>query len=201
MEEKLQVLYWECKNELKSIGINIDNKEKVGEITIGISKRSCKRYGCCKQENPDKSSRYYERINRRKYIRYAIYKKHIIEISKWVMDLNDDIIKNTIMHELIHCMPFCNNHGEEFKKYAKYINENLGYNISRVGNKNKDLMESSIEPEKEKYNYKVECSDCGYTFYRKRMNKDFSRKYRCGKCMGKFIINEGVFYLGKNIDV
>ena len=29
-------------------------------------------------------------------------------------------IKNTIMHEIIHCFPYCNNHGSEFKKYAKY---------------------------------------------------------------------------------
>ena len=27
------------------------------------------------------------------------------------------------MHELIHCMPYCNNHGKEFKKYANIINE------------------------------------------------------------------------------
>lgn len=51
--------------------------------------------------------------------------------------INDGIIKNTIMHELIHCIPFCNDHGIEFKKYANYINEKLGYNISRVGNKKK----------------------------------------------------------------
>lgn len=42
------------------------------------------------------------------------------------------------MHELIHCIPFCNDHGIEFKKYANYINEKLGYNISRVGNKKVD---------------------------------------------------------------
>ncbi len=48
------------------------------------------------------------------------------------MQLDKNIIKNTIMHELIHCMPYCNNHGAEFKKYARYINEKLGYNISRV---------------------------------------------------------------------
>ena len=47
-----------------------------------------------------------------------------IEISRWVLELKDDIIKNTIMHELIHCMPYCNNHGAEFKKYAKVINNN-----------------------------------------------------------------------------
>ena len=183
MEEKLIRLYNECKNELKSIGIDIDDTEKVGKIDIRIGKRNCKRYGCCKPTNPDKSTKYIEKIGRVKYIKYGKFNEHTIEISKWVMELNDDIIKNTIMHEIIHCFPYCNNHGTEFKKYAKYINTHLGYNISRTGNRNSDLKESNLEEEKEKFNYKVECTKCNYTFYRKRMNKYFTRKYRCGKCM------------------
>ena len=112
MEKKLDKLYKECLKELKSI--NIDMSE-CGEITISFSKRNSKRYGCCKQEEPDLSTRYYEKIGRRRYIRYKKYAKHHIEISKWLMELDDKIIKNTIMHELIHCIPNCNNHGKEFK--------------------------------------------------------------------------------------
>ena len=106
------------------------------------------------------------------------------------MDLNEDIIKNTIIHELIHCMPRCNNHGEIFKKYAKNINENLGYNITRVGNKEKDFNKSNLEyKEKEiKYNYKIICENCNYSFFRQRVRKNFNKKYRCGKCGGKFEI-------------
>ena len=193
MDDKLQNLYKECESELNSIGIDLNNK-LVGNITICLAKRNCKRYRCCKQENPDETSKYYEKIGRRKYVRYSVFKTHKIEISKWVMNLNDDIIKNTIMHEIIHCFPNCNNHGDEFKKYANYINYKLGYNISRLGDKNKDLEDSNIEVEQEKYNYKVECSQCGYLFYRKRLNVNFSLKYRCGKCRGKFFTQKGVFY-------
>lgn len=180
--EKLKKLYNECKNELKSIGIEIENNNKIGNINIKIGRRNCKRYGCCKQENPDETTKYIEKIGGRKYIKYTTFKKHTIEISKWVMELNDDIIKNTIMHEIIHCFPYCNGHGSEFKKYAKYINQKLGYNISRLGNKNEDLKKSNIQEQKEKFNYKIECSKCGYNFLRKRMNKNFLRKYRCGIC-------------------
>lgn len=193
MEEKLKTLFAECKNELNSIGIDLENK-LIGSIDINIAKRNCKRYGCCRQENPDISTRYYEKVGRRRIARYSLYKKHTIEISKWVMELNNDLIKNTIMHEIIHCFPNCNNHGEDFKKYANYINNNLGYSISRLGDKNKDLKDSNLEVPKEHYNYEVKCSDCGYIFYRKRINRAFSYKYRCGKCRGKFIVTKGIFY-------
>ena len=132
MENKLNTLYQQCINELASIGINIQNNKDIGNIQIHISKRNNKRYGACKQEEPDTSTMYVEKIGRRKVIKYLKYKKHIIEISPWVMGLDDSIIKNTIMHEIIHCMPNCNNHGRAFKQYAKYINQNLGYDISRV---------------------------------------------------------------------
>ena len=185
MDEKLNKLYNDCKNELNSIGIDLDDYEKIGKINIIVARRNCKRYGCCRQNNPDLNTKYIEKIGRRKYIKYAIYKEHTIEISKWVMELNDDIIKNTIIHEIIHCFPYCNGHGKEFKKYAKFVNLKLGYNIATVGNKNMDLKSSNLKEVQEKYNYKVECMNCGYTFYRKRMNKYFVKKYRCGKCKRK----------------
>ena len=100
MEEKLLRLFDESKAELKSIGIDIDNTDLYGTIDIKFSRRSAKRYGCCKQDDPDKSTKYKK--NRRVY--YSKFNSHHIEISPWLMDLNEDIIKNTIIHELIHCI-------------------------------------------------------------------------------------------------
>ena len=190
MKEKLDRLFKECIQELEKIGIDINNKD-IGKIEINISKRNNKRYGACKQEEPDIKSKYIEKIGRRKIVKYWKYNKHVIEISKWVMELDEEIIKNTIMHELIHCMPYCNNHGAEFKRYANYINNKLGYDISRVGNKEEDYKKSNLEYKEEKqFKYKIECQKCGYTFYRQRQNKNFTRKYRCGKCGGRFeVIN------------
>ena len=185
---KLNKLYAECISELSGIGIDILDEEKIGKIDIGFSNRKLKRYGCCKNENPDKSTAY--RVKRKIY--YRKFNTHHIEISDWLMDLNDDIIKNTIVHELIHCMPDCNNHGKDFKRYAQYINLKLGYNISRVGNKEEDYKKSNIEfsevEKKPKFNYKITCLSCGYTFYRMRLQRNFTRKYRCGKGRGKLII-------------
>lgn len=146
MQEKLEKLYEECLKELLSIGINMKEKE-YGQITIKIANRNNKRYGCCKQENPDKKYKTVQKIGRHRCVKYERFEKHTVEVSKWVMELDDKIIKNTIMHELIHCMPFCNNHGEMFKKYAKYINKYLGYDISRLGNKKNDYKKSNLEYE------------------------------------------------------
>ena len=191
MENKLSNLFNECVNELKNIGLDInDKKNNIGEIDIKISKRNNKRYGCCKQEEPDQNYKHIERRNYRKIIRYEKFNKHHIEISRWVLDLNDSIIKNTIMHEIIHCFPYCNNHGEKFKEYAKFINNNLGYSISRLGNREEDYKKSGINVKtvENSYNYKLICTKCGQEFYRKRLKKDFIKKYRCGKCKGKLLL-------------
>lgn len=192
MQEKLNRLYQESINELKSIDIDIINNPDIGKINIGFAKRNTKRYGCCRQEDPDINTCYYEKRGRRRYKKYAKYSTHNIEISKWVMELNDSIIKNTIIHEIIHCMPYCNNHGFEFKKYAKFINEKLGYNIATLGNKEEDYKKSNLEYIKEikKYNYKIVCERCGEVYYRMRLNRGLLKKYRCGKCRGKLILED-----------
>lgn len=180
--ESLQKLYEECINELETIGINYD----FNKVDINISKRNNKRYGCCKPDDPDKTSKYIEKIRGRRYIKYGKYNKYHIEISPWVMELDDKIIKNTIIHEIIHCFPGCDNHGSEFKKYAKFINEKLDYNISRLGNKRDDYNKSNLQfVDEVVYKYMIKCQKCGQIFYRKRCDKKFTKKYRCGECKRK----------------
>lgn len=187
MEEKLLSLYKESIDELKSIGIDLKDEKNIGKIDIAFSKRNNKRYGCCRQEKPDTKTAY--KVKRKIY--YKSYNIHHIEISKWVMELTNEKIKNTIIHELIHCLPECNNHGTEFKKYAKIVNEKLGYNISRLGDKRQDFVDSNLEFKEENlYKYKIQCIDCNQLYYRKKLLKNFIRKYRCGKCNGKLIIIE-----------
>ena len=43
MNEKLIRLYNECLNELKSIGIDMIENKKIGEINICLAKRKAKR--------------------------------------------------------------------------------------------------------------------------------------------------------------
>lgn len=169
----------------KTIGIDLGNKEIVGDIDIRLSPRASKRYGCCKQEEPDRAYKNIEKYGHRHIIKYEKFNKHHIEVSKWVMQLNEDIIKNTIIHEIIHCFPYCNNHGQEFKKYAVYINKKLGYNVTRTGNVKEDFEKSNIPYEEKEYKYKIICENCRQEIYRNRFNSNLLKKYRCGKCGGK----------------
>ena len=185
MDDRLEGLYNNCIEDLKVIGIDVMGNKDIGKISIKIASRNAKRYGCCKQKNPDRSTAYIEKRGRRRFVRYYKYKEHNIEISKWVLDLDENIIKDTIVHEIIHCFPGCNNHGIEFKKYAKFINEKLGYNVTRLGNKELDFKKSNLNYEhKVNYNYKIFCKNCGQEFFRQRFNKNLIRHYRC-KCGGK----------------
>ncbi len=187
MKEKLKKLFFECVKELSQINIDILNDEKYGKIDIIVSKRNNKRYGCCKQEDPDEIYKKVTKKGFKRIIKYEKFNKHYIEISPWVMQLDDKIIKNTIMHELIHCLPYCNNHGKQFKKYSELINTRLGYDISRTGNRQKDYEKSNIEfAEIEKFKYKIICKGCKQEFYRKRLYKNFIKRYRCGKCSDRF---------------
>lgn len=192
MNDKLENIYKDCINDLKKIGINI-NDSKFGEIDISISNKNTKRYGCCKQEEPDEKSAYVEQRGKKKYIKYDRFEKHHIEISRWVMDLDDEIIKDTIMHEIIHCFPGCNNHGLLFKDYAAFINDRLGYNITRVGNIEEDYKKSNLEFDMLKnniYKYKIICTNCGEEIYRKILKKNLLRNYRCARCSGRLELNK-----------
>lgn len=186
MDEKLERLYYECLEELKRININVLNNKSIGEVDICVAKRNAKRYGCCKQEDGDKNYCHKIRKRGKTFIQYDRFKKHHIEISKWVMELDDSIIKNTIIHELIHCLPNCNNHGKMFKYYANIINENLGYNIARLGNKEEDYKKSNViyKDKAETYNYLIICKNCGQLYYRNRLQRNFFKRFRCGKCEG-----------------
>ena len=66
----------------------------------------------------------------KKYTDYDFY----IEISGFSLNNTEKSQRNILLHELIHTVPGGLTHTGEWKKWAEYVSEKLGYNIQRYGN-------------------------------------------------------------------
>ena len=97
---------------------------------------------------------------------------YMIEVSKYLLKCNKELIKNVIAHELIHTVRGCFNHGYNFMIYARRLNR-LGYNIE-IKNHNKQFGQAI------QYKYKLTCLKCGKVFYRHRLCRGDIRHGSCG---------------------
>lgn len=102
---------------------------------------------------------------------------------------NEDVaihrLNETIIHEVIHTLPNCFNHGSEFKRMANKFNRNYpSYNIKRCS----ESMETYgiVIDTESPYRYKLTCS-CGKEFFYKRRRWWFDSltSVKCTKCGGK----------------
>ncbi len=152
----------ECKLELDSLGIKYGN---VANWTVNT--RAKKRLGSCKKVGLTSFE---------------------ISISKSLLEdvANTQILKNTIIHELLHTVKGCFSHKGKWKLLAQTVNENLpDYCIKRTVDFNETEFEQSIkEPV---FRYVLRCKKCGCEIKRQRLSKAVKNyeKYRCGKCGGK----------------
>lgn len=106
-----------------------------------------------------------------------------IEINHMLLNAEKDIIMNTIIHEILHTVKGCMNHGEKWSNHAKTMNDMFGYNISRTVS----YEETGIERPKAKYT--VACKDCSVVFYRQRKSKLITHidDYECA-CGGSLFL-------------
>ena len=97
-------------------------------------------------------------------------------------DVDDQAVKNTIAHELLHTVEGCMNHGQNFHRLARLVNARCpGYNIkSRTAAEDKGIQMQ--------YKYILRCTGCGAALGRHRRSHfvDHPEHYRCSKCGGKF---------------
>ena len=140
-------------------------------ITYSINTRAKKRYGMCSLED--------------KY--YTVYH---IEISSFLLDNeideNNDALINTLIHELLHTVEGCMNHGNKWQYYASIVKDKLGYDIKRTSNRSEYGLESYVPKENIKYIFK--CENCGQIIRRRRKSNftKYYNLYTCGVCNGKF---------------
>lgn len=107
-----------------------------------------------------------------------------ISISEALLqdDVDDQAVKNTIAHELLHTVDGCMNHGRYWHKLAGLVNERCpGYNIrSRTSAEEKGIQIH--------YKYMLRCTGCGAIAGRHKKSRfvEHFDRYICSKCGGKF---------------
>ena len=126
---------------------------------VRINTRARRRLGCC----------------------YKLEEGFLIELSYTV--LNDRRLATTTMvHELLHTCPGCQNHQQDWKAHAAKVSQAMGLDIQRtifVEGENPVLRHEEVK-------YLLVCQSCGKVIRRKRMSKAVKHpsKYRC-PCGGK----------------
>lgn len=127
----------------KTLGITVNNR-----YVVKISTRMTKTLGTCRRNN----SHYYT---------ITLSKKHIEHSSA-------QSVHDTIMHEVLHSLPDCMNHGPVWKSYANKICMKMpNYTIARLSS---DETYSRYLKETTKYKYKIICKGCGATWKKQRMS-------------------------------
>lgn len=143
-----------CIDELKSIGIECGNVTK-----WTVNTRAYSRWGMCHHRNGS----------------------HQIEISSRLLneEVDERSLKNTIIHELLHTLPKCNNHKKIWQEKARFVNQKLGYNIKRTSSaKEQGVLDTG-------YKYKVFCYKCHkIKCYRINCQSINSKHLRCSYCGG-----------------
>lgn len=95
-------------------------------------------------------------------------------------DVDDQAVKDTIAHELLHTVPGCFKHTGKWKQYATAVNYLLPqYNIKAQSSyEDKGLEDTRPEPE---YRYVLKCLQCGAEIKRQKKSAavEHPEHYRC----------------------
>ena len=88
-------------------------------------------------------------------------------------------LKNTIIHELLHTIVGCLNHGDEWKKWADVVNSAYGYNIKRTSSAEEKGVR--VDSRENRRHYEVTCKECGAMWIYYRDNK-ITKNYKSCRC-------------------
>ena len=158
----LKIVADQCTAELESIGI------KCGKVrNLEINNRAKCRLGQCMR------------------VCIGVFD---ISIADFLLEEKNDIniLKNTVIHELLHTVKGCFKHTGKWKLLAEEVNRKFPqYSIKRTFSREEIANLTNIkEPI---YRYTLKCKNCGQEIKRQRKTKAVTNynNYRCGKCGGK----------------
>lgn len=155
-QEELDRLMGEIRGELRELGIPISKKLIP---CVKINTRAKRRLGCC----------------------YFTQAGCMIEVSAAILG-DRELLRLTLVHELLHTCPGCRNHGAKWKAWAQQAGEAMGLDIRRTV-----PVEGEVKPlRQEEIKYVLICESCGARIQRRRMSKavKYPWRYRC-KCGGQ----------------
>lgn len=115
---------------------------------------------------------------------------HTINISSILLDERTPLeaLQSTIIHEILHTCPGCQNHGRNWEWRAEKVKRELGYKINVAESADDKAISSEVIKDYNKPKYKVRCKKCGREVGKYRMCKiiKYPENWRCGKCGGDF---------------
>lgn len=121
--------------------------------------------------------------------------KYSINLAKHLFNTNKKLILEVLLHEFIHTIDSCFNHGTKFVQIMKNINnaENLDIRVSLNGEDIYAILEQH-NAIKSMFKYKIVCAECGQVLgYVSRKSNDMVKNpqdYTCKDCGGKIRIIE-----------
>ena len=110
---------------------------------------------------------------------------HYITLNKKLIQANVEGALETLIHEVLHTVKGCMNHGEMWKSLAKKVNMAYGTNISRATSAAENGTQEFILATSK---YVMECDRCGHGLGRDRMSNFVKHPYDYihPNCGGKF---------------
>lgn len=155
----IQMIYNDCIEDCYAIGIYPNTTRN-----LVVNNRAKSRWG-------------QATISRNRYGEITVKK---IEISSRLMrdDVDDYPSRNTMMHEILHCVDGTDGHTGKWKRIAEEINNAYPdkYHITRCSDYS-DYVHDNVE-ENHDYKYVVYCPNCGAKWFYRRKSKTVSMPER-----------------------
>ena len=165
-------------NKFKSLGFNVNTTSS--NYTLEINNKALKRLGRCEAKSGN---------------------RYVIQINEFHNKLSPETsVMNTLIHELLHSLPKCMNHGEIWKRYANMYNRAYGTTISRLSPLEGDYKIFKEEIDKQRGHtqhknhsvysdgkHKITCSKCNKSWYYERAGRVVklamqNKKLKCPHC-------------------
>lgn len=175
----LYLLLQEVKQELINLGYD---EIRYNRYSLELNNRYTRTLGTCEK------------------ISYAIYK---ISLNSKMLAYDTEMdLKNTLMHELIHSIKGCMNHGKKFQLIATEVNRKYPkYNIgTHASNINYAKVYKKELRRQIGYKYLVKCQNCNKEWRFKRETKitkvlkqdPLSQRFSCPYCEHRHFMYEEI---------